>query len=233
MAAIDFPASPTVGQLFAAGNGVTYKWSGVMWIPIGGASMMSIGDTPPASPGNGQLWWNSVLGTLMLYYTDPNSSAWVPAIAATPGVVIQMVTFETGAVATGTTVIPADDTIPQITEGDQYMTLAITPRSATSRLIINVVWIGSSSVANNAFVCLFQDATANALAVSSMIIPAANNIVTVPLRHVMVSGTTSATTFRVRTGCNAAGTTTFNGQASARFFGGAFASSIVITEVTP
>ena len=76
MAAIDFPASPTVGQLFTAGNGVTYKWSGVMWLPIGGASMLSIGDTPPPSPGNGPLWWTSTRAEMFLY-SDGTASQWV------------------------------------------------------------------------------------------------------------------------------------------------------------
>lgn len=43
-----------------------------------GASI-SVGDTPPGSPGTNALWWNSVLGTLFLYYNDGNSSQWVPA----------------------------------------------------------------------------------------------------------------------------------------------------------
>lgn len=34
MAAIDFPASPTVNQLFTAPNGVTYKWTGTIWISV-------------------------------------------------------------------------------------------------------------------------------------------------------------------------------------------------------
>jgi hypothetical protein len=47
----------------------------------------------------------------------------------------------------------------------------------------------------------------------------------------MTSGTTSATTFRVRAGASSAGTTTFNGSGGARFLGGVYASSIVIQEV--
>ena len=47
----------------------------------------------------------------------------------------------------------------------------------------------------------------------------------------MTSGTTSATTFKVRGGSGAASTTTFNGSAGSAFMGGALASSIVIREV--
>ena len=51
--------------------------------------------------------------------------------------------------------------------------------------------------------------------------------------HYMTSPGTGTYTFRVRTGSGAAGTTTFNGQAAARFYGGSLASSITITEVVP
>jgi microcystin-dependent protein len=35
MAAIDFPASPTVGQNFTAANGATYQWNGTVWLATG------------------------------------------------------------------------------------------------------------------------------------------------------------------------------------------------------
>jgi len=151
------------------------------------------------------------------------------------GQVLQVVNYQTGAVATGTTTIPADDTIPQITEGNEYMTLAITPKSATSVLIVSVVFFGAGSVAGqqNISVALFQDATANALASVYTQTANTNAATTIPLTHKMTSGTTSATTFRVRAGLGAAGTTTFNGFASGRAFGGVAASSITITEVVP
>ena len=151
------------------------------------------------------------------------------------GTVLQVVNYQTGAVATGTTQIPPDDTIPQITEGNEYMTLAITPKSATSNLIIAVVFFGAGSIAGqqNISVALFQDATANALASVYTQTANANAAVTIPLTHKMTSGTTSATTFRVRAGLGAAGTITFNGYASGRVFGGVAASSITITEVVP
>lgn len=51
------------------------------------------------------------------------------AVPETAGVgeVVQVVNTQTGAYALCTTVIPCDDTIPQITEGVEVMTLAITP----------------------------------------------------------------------------------------------------------
>jgi hypothetical protein len=155
------------------------------------------------------------------------------ATVMAPGAQIQMVSVETGAVATGTTVMPNDDTIPQITEGNEYMTLAITPKSATSKLVIEVVWNGSSSVNGTLAMGLFQDSTANALAAVLNTPGNTDYSTNISLTHVMVSGTTSATTFRVRVGSNAASTTTFNGTAGTRRLGGVMASSIVIREVAP
>ena len=150
-----------------------------------------------------------------------------------PAGVTQTVFFETGAVATGTTIIPADDTIPQITEGDQYMSLSITPQSATSKLIIDVVWNGTTNSGPCQMVAaLFQDATANALAATFQAAPATGYALNLKFSHTMTSGTTSPTTFRVRAGPNVGSTTvTFNGIAAARIFGGVMASSIVIREV--
>ncbi|BCU95174.1 MAG: hypothetical protein CM15mV8_0180 [Caudoviricetes sp.] len=42
------------------------------------------------------------------------------------GKLLQQVHTQTGAVNTGTTIFPEDDSIPQNTEGDEYMTLSIT-----------------------------------------------------------------------------------------------------------
>jgi hypothetical protein len=80
------------------------------------------------------------------------------------GKVLQVVNYQTGTMATGTTVLPFDDTIPQNTEGTEFMTLAITPTSATSRLKIDVVWMGSHTIINYFTVALFVGTTANALA---------------------------------------------------------------------
>ena len=38
MAALDFPASPTNGQVFVGGNGVTYTWNGTLWLATGSSA---------------------------------------------------------------------------------------------------------------------------------------------------------------------------------------------------
>ena len=61
------------------------------------------------------------------------------------GSVVQMVYSLYGALATTTTILPGlnDDTIPQITEGGEFMSKAITPRSASNKLRIDVVFNGN------------------------------------------------------------------------------------------
>ena len=148
-------------------------------------------------------------------------------------VVIQVANYQTGALATGTTQIPSDDTIPQNTEGDQYMSLAFTPFSATNTLKIDVVLqLASSAGGGRMSGALFQDSTANALAVSTQGFIDAGKPMMLSFTYYMTSGTASATTFKVRAGTQQAGTTTFNGSASARLYGGVSSSSITISEIS-
>ncbi len=147
---------------------------------------------------------------------------------------VQTVNTQTGAVATGATTLPRDDTIPQNTEGDEYMTLAITPTSATNKLKIEVTIYLSHSLGSSKHiqVALFQDSTANALAaVSEFLSGVANASKTISFTHYMTAGTAIGTTFKVRAGCDVGGTTTFNGHTSGRMFGGIAASSITIREI--
>lgn len=150
------------------------------------------------------------------------------------GSVVQVKNTQTGAVATGTTTIPFDDTIPQNTEGTQFMSLSITPTSATSKLKIDVVLHANVASQDWVIVALFQDSAANALAALPFYASAnggGSSSGPVKFTHYMTAGTTSATTFKVRAGPGLANTLTFNGVGGSRFLGGVIASSITITEI--
>lgn len=174
-------------------------------------------------------------GTNWFEVSRSNSSYTPTAANALAGSIVQTVNTQTGAVSTGTTIMPYDDTIPQNTEGDQYMTLSITPTSATNKLLIHAEAIaGYGSGAAGVSMGLFQDSTAGALAAVSEEQGSSGAGLyspTLVLNHYMTSGTTSATTFKIRIGSHAAGTTTFNGVAGGRKFGGVAASSITIWEI--
>jgi len=148
------------------------------------------------------------------------------------GKVVQVVNAIDSAVATGTTVMVTDDTIPQKTEGVELMTLAITPTSASNKLFIQIQAVVSHTAATTMHLGLFQDTTANALAGTMNYESGSTGHFIISLNHYMTSGTSSSTTFKFRAGGAAAGTITFNGASGSRFFGGSMASSITITEIS-
>lgn len=146
--------------------------------------------------------------------------------------IVQRASTVTGAAATGSTQIPLDDTIPQITEGDEYMTLAITPISSSNKLVITVTAMITNATTNRVLTAaLFQDSTANALACMSVTETLVSAPQPITFTYVMTAGTTSSTTFRVRIGANGSGTNSFNASAGTRVFGGVAASSIFIYEM--
>lgn len=155
-------------------------------------------------------------------------STYLPA-----GSVIQIVNTQNVTSSTGTTAIPFDDTIPQNTEGDEYMTLAITPTHASNKLKIDVIVQGGpTSSAAIMSAALFQDSTAGALAASCTNNLLGNTGGQVVFTHFMVAGTTSETTFKVRAGTENAGITfRLNGADGSRRYGGVMATSMTITEI--
>lgn len=77
MAAIVFPANPSNAQTFTASNGTTYVYngsSGYWGVQVtGSAGAVSIGDTAPSNPVNGQQWFNSTTLRTYIYY----NSQWI------------------------------------------------------------------------------------------------------------------------------------------------------------
>jgi hypothetical protein len=193
-------------QVFYTGTGVTTKAYSIL-----GYATYSTGLTTAGT-------WDASPDRMVLYQAGMKL----------PGDVVQTAGTATGAVATGTTVIPQDDTIPQNTEGDQYMSQAITPTSAANLLeatSLAFLTVSSSSYTTQA---MFRDSVSNALiaAWSSLInaIPFGT-----PMRTIVLAGAVTATTFKLRAG-GTAGTTTFNGSGGSREFGGVFNSYLSVKE---
>jgi hypothetical protein len=148
-----------------------------------------------------------------------------------PGETVRFNQSRTATVATGTTTIPADNTIPQNTEGDQYMTISLTPTAFCNLIEITAQGVFANSAATGEVMALFQDSTANALAATAQHVPAGGNVISLCLEHTMLANTVSSTTFAIRAGGNGAGTTTFNGSAGAQLYGGVSASFIKVREI--
>jgi hypothetical protein len=220
----------TAGQSFhrIRTGGAWGSWSGFS----GGGDTVSA--TAPSNPEDGDGWWDTTKGKSYIYFEDGDSNQWVERQAGPMGqnVVVQMVNTQDGALATGTTLMVKDDSIPQNTEGDEYMTLAITPTSAANTLKIEVDISLANSVGNWLMAALFQDSTADAINGTAMYEANNNTMHKLTMVHWMTAGTTAATTFKVRAGGHGAGTMTFGGDSATRVFGGVLYSSITITEIS-
>ena len=149
------------------------------------------------------------------------------------GSVVQVVNVQDGEVASGTATCSYDDTIMQNDEGTEFMTLAITPTKATNKLKIDVFIHMNANTSSKIFtVGLFQDSTADALAMQSNAQSLNNSPTPLSFTHFMTAGTTSSTTFKVRAAPDTSATITFNGRdGTNRRGGGTYASSITITEI--
>jgi hypothetical protein len=132
----------------------------------------------------------------------------------------------------GTTLVPLDSTIPQNTEGDQYLTVTLTPISATSTLRVTACVNISNSVNNSIAMSLFRDSTADALCTTALDV-LANTFANLNMEFMVTSGSTSSTTFNIRIGGTSAGTLRVNSVGATQYFGASFLSSLTVTEFLP
>lgn len=147
-----------------------------------------------------------------------------------PGQVVQRRCQAVGTAAAGTGTVPHDNTVPLITEGDEYMTVTSTPSSAANVLSVSAVGhFGESGAQSWVAMSLHRDAT-NALATAAAFNVIGNGSVQLSMQHDILAGAGSSTTLRMRTGADT-GTTTFNGQSSTQHYGGACASRLYVTEL--
>jgi len=150
-----------------------------------------------------------------------------------PGETVQRRYTSYSDVATGTTTIPLDDTIPQITEGTEFMTQAIVPKGAPNLLKVTTdAQLSSSTGPSNILWALFRDSTADAFYAGIVTSAGATyNYRAVETPAPVVAASTASTTFRFRVGPDGAATITFNGSGAARKLGTANKSSILVEEI--
>ena len=164
------------------------------------------------------------------------AAATAAALVKLTGDTVQQVYASSGAVTTlaSPTLIPFDDTIPQITEGTEILTATITPTSASNYLEIEAVThLSGNATSGYLLGALFQDSAANAIAGEIITYTGAGFCMLMVIRCRILAGTTSATTLRLRTGPGSGTTTqlTINGSAGARLLGGVYLTSLTVTEI--
>jgi len=146
-------------------------------------------------------------------------------------VVQEIVTTDTNG-TTCTTQIPIDNTIPQNTEGDEVLTVTITPTDASNDIELYFHSMGTAGGANHDSVAaIFVDSTANALHAESFRIDSgeADNV---SIFCRVSAGSTSARTYKLRIGVATAGTTTYiNSNVGAAVFGGVNNRYLIAKEI--
>lgn len=152
------------------------------------------------------------------------------------GKILQVVKVQDGEYATGASFMAiTGDNIPPNTEGDEFMSLSITPGNSLNELFVQVTVVFSyddtALVGTPLVVTLFQDSTVNALAATRSKFVDPGDSLTVTFSHSIVAGTTALTTFKVRAGTATGNLLEFNGLNGGRVLGGVMASSIKIWEI--
>jgi len=87
--AINFPNSPSDGDTYEfSGTTYTYSAAKTAWKPVsagGGGASVSVSNTAPSNPSDGDLWYDSSVLKLYVYYADGSSSQWVQSNPGTQG----------------------------------------------------------------------------------------------------------------------------------------------------
>lgn len=154
------------------------------------------------------------------------------ASSAPASIIVQVITAELATSSNNAATIPVDASIPQSSEGTEILTAAITPRSAASSLLVEVLtYLGNSGTNKNGAAAVFRDGTADAVAAGWGNIDGNASILPLPVRITVPSTTATLTTFKLRVGSDS-GTTYWNRSASAdTSLGGVMKTSIRITEI--
>ena len=104
---------------------------------------------------------------------------------------------------TCSTDIPVNDAVPQITQGDEVMTITYTPKNTASMLYIDTsIYMTPSAPGHYATVALFVDATPGALASWPMLLQGETYTT---IRFLVLATSLSSRTYRIRVGPNTAG----------------------------
>ena len=146
------------------------------------------------------------------------------------GKLLQNVFFATGTFAQGTGAIPFDNSIPQITEGTEFLNTDFTPKKNNSKLIIEVI-LQIAAIGNRRVVAsLFKNTDSNALA-SGWTMTQQNQFPnSISFSTEIDSQDTNLANFSVRMGSEIGDAVYLNGDSSSKL-GGTLISSISIKEI--
>ncbi|MBT0664884.1 hypothetical protein KI809_11285 [Geobacter pelophilus] len=179
----------------------------------------------------GQL--NSQPGSFYQNASNLNAGA-VPATVATAGSVIGYASASTGSVVKCNVTIPRDDTVPQITEGTQVLSVIYAAKRPNSRIVIRAYVQGQPTNAGTTVSSLFQSGSSNAIAAATHTVSADGNFpAPIAIMGEYSPGSTDSVTYSLRVGRGDAGQVFYvNGtNAGLRVFGGVAATYMTVEEI--
>lgn len=145
------------------------------------------------------------------------------------GDVVQEVRFQTGAHAQSTLKTPWS-AHPQITDGEKFMEITLTPKSAANILRVTALaFVDTAGGTDSVTAHVHRDAIDAALG-ASISTNAASYMRALPLSFDVVAGSVSPTTFQLRAGAQTYNVV-FNGSGGSVGAGGSLTSFIQVTEI--
>ena len=126
------------GSLGVAGQVLTSNGNTVYWSTVSGGPGASVttSATAPGSPSDGDLWWNTDLGRLLIYYDDGDTQQWVDAAP----------TGDTGPVGATGPAGPKSLTIVYPTASEDITILYTEAQHIVSRIATVMLSTGTSTV---------------------------------------------------------------------------------------
>lgn len=163
---------------------------------------------------------------------NPTSEIWDDRIFDRgSAIVVQEVDATYAANASLGTSIPYDDTIPQVTEGTQILSVTITPKSIASKMVISFTGFGGNpDASSNLSAALFSSVVgANAINAQAFTTAGSDRVQAFSISHVDTPGVLTPVTYQIRVGSDGSAMR-MNGNSGGRKFGGSASSRLIVRE---
>ena len=157
----------------------------------------------------------------------------INTLLGTTGKVAQIVSGSDTSKVSTTTTIPIDDTIPQSTEGVENTTLTVTPKNASSTLILILSGTFQASVISAISHALFKDSDAGAFWASCFSHAVAGGVCSPTFIVAVAAGSTSARTYKWRFGPSSGTAYNYLSAGGGDDYGGVLQRSMIAIEVLP
>lgn len=148
------------------------------------------------------------------------------------GILVQRVASDSSSTGSTTSAIPFDATKPQNTEGDEAITVSITPKDSSNILVIKATIHIGASVSNFVNAALFKDSDADALISGSAATINGTHVLPLIIDYEESAGSTTSRTYKVRYGA-ASGTGYLNQAATANDLGNTLFTRLEVLEFLP